>query len=623
MSGLIKKKGPTGKKLFAASVLVIAMSLLFAQIAQAYTVAQIWGAASEGTGLILNTPCALARDAGGKVYVADMSNHRIVKLEQNGSVLRKFGTLGSGNGQFNTPFGVAIDNRGNILVADTANYRVQKFDSSWNFIRSWGSYGSGNGQFGLPREIGIDSQNRYHVVDEFNDRIEVLDENGNYLYQYGGRGTGNGQFRLPQGIAVKQSQSGDRVYICDTYNNRVQILDTQGNYITQIGTGAQGDGSYVFYHPRGVNIDTNGDVYIADTYNHKIKKYNSSHVYQYSTSVGISRLEPLYPCQVLPLGNGYFIVSDTGNSQLIKYRDYGTYASVSSYIGTLRTAGGVFSECVGAAVDSSGNVYISDCFNHRIQKFNSNGTLLAKWGGNSGGGGPGSYGYYYWQFTCPKQVWYDSRYDDIYIADTGNNRIQVFNPDGTWLFNFGYFNLSQPMGVCSTSDGYFFVADTGHNRVVKFDALGNFVTSWGSEGMADGQFRQPCFIARDSSDNIYVVDRINNRVQKFTKNGTFITKWGTNGGVPTEDPLDNWGNGNGDLFLPVGISIDSNNYVYVSDSSNNRMQKFTSNGTFVEKWGTFSGTSGNFFSPQGIACGANGEVYTADALLNRVTKFVP
>ncbi|MFZ5649949.1 MAG: 6-bladed beta-propeller, partial [Bacillota bacterium] len=177
---MIRSKLKNRKKL-VFTILVVIITMFSATAAQGYTVAQTWGAASEGTGLILNTPCALARDAGGKIYVADMSNHRIVKMEQNGTVLMKFGTLGSGSGQFNTPFGVAIDNRGNILVADTANYRVQKFDSNWNFIRSWGSYGSGNGQFGLPREIGIDSQNRYHVVDEFNDRIEVFDENGNYL----------------------------------------------------------------------------------------------------------------------------------------------------------------------------------------------------------------------------------------------------------------------------------------------------------------------------------------------------------------------------------------------------------------------------------------------------------
>lgn len=92
--------------------------------------------------------------------------------------------------------------------------------------------------------------------------------------------------------------------------------------------------------------------------------------------------------------------------------------------------------------------------------------------------------------------------------------------------------------------------------------------------------------------------------------------------MPHEDPLENWGTEDGDLFLPVGIAIDKEDNVYISDNSNNRMQKFDSNGIFLEKWGSFSGNEGDFFSPQGIACGSNGEVYTVDALLNRVIKFV-
>jgi len=83
------------------------------------------------------------------------------------------------------------------------------------------------------------------------------------------------------------------------------------------------------------------------------------------------------------------------------------------------------------------------------------------------------------------------------------------------------------------------------------------------------------------------------------------------------------GEADGDLFLPIGITVDKENNVWVSDSSNNRIQKFTNNGVFLEKIGSFSGTDGNFFSPWGIAFGNNGEMYVTDALLNRVTKFVP
>lgn len=117
------------------------------------------------------------------------------------------------------------------------------------------------------------------------------------------------------------------------------------------------------------------------------------------------------------------------------------------------------------------------------------------------------------------------------------------------------------MGVTTTSDGSIYVADTGHNWIVKYNALGFYVSSFGSEGMGDGQFRQPSYIAADSLDNIYVVDRINNRVQKFDKYGNFITKWGTNGGIPKEDPLENWGEADGDLFLPIGITVDRGNVI--------------------------------------------------------------
>lgn len=609
------------KKMKLASILLLIIFIFSNISVSAQTVIDVWGNIEEGENLILNSPVAMAKDLDGNVYIADMGNHRIIKIDQNGNVLSKFGSLGSGEGEFNTPFGVAIDNNGDILVADTANYRIQKFDSNWGFITSWGSFGNGEGQFGLPREIGIDSQNRYHVCDEFHDRVQVFDENGVFLYQYGNRGTDNGQFRLPQGIAIKQDSAGDKVYICDTFNNRVQILDIYGNYIGQLGTGEPGDSSNKFFYPRGVNIDSNGDVYICDTFNHKVKKYNDEHKYQYSTSLGVTQLEPCYPCQVLPLGNGYFVVSDTGNSQLIKYKEFSSSAYIDSHIGKLRNGDKVFSGGTGVTVDSSGNVYITDSFNHRVQKFKSSGELLDKWGGNGGNGGPIAYGINYWQFTTPKQIWHDTTFNNILVADTGNSRIQVFKPDGTWISNFGYYILLFPVGVCTTSDGSIYVADTGNNRIVKFNPFGYFIKSWGIEGTGDGEFRQPCFIASDSQDNIYVVDRVNSRIQKFDKHGTFITKWGTNGGVSVEDPLENWGIADGDLFLPVGIAIDNHDNVYVTDSSNNRVQKFNSNGIFIRKWGNFGGELGNFFSPQGIACGANGEVYVVDSLLNKVFKF--
>lgn len=176
------------------------------------------------------------------------------------------------------------------------------------------------------------------------------------------------------------------------------------------------------------------------------------------------------------------------------------------------------------------------------------------------------------------------------------------------------------MGVCTDSYGNIYIADTGNNRIMKCNAYGITITTWGGYGTGNGQFNMPCFIACDSSNNVYVVDRSNCRVQKFDSNGNFLQAWGTNNGIPVGGPLDNEGSGEGDFFLPIGICVDENNLIYITDSSNNRVQVFTNAGVFVEQFGYFSGNEDGFFSPQGISV-YDDKVYVADSLLNRITVF--
>lgn len=144
---------------------------------------------------------------------------------------------------------------------------------------------------------------------------------------------------------------------------------------------------------------------------------------------------------------------------------------------------------------------------------------------------------------------------------------------------------------------------------------------WGRKGTGNGEFSQPMQLAIDSKDNVYAVDRINNRVQKFDNNGQFITKWGTNGGTGHLDPLENWGEEPGDLFLPTGIAIDEQNRVYVTDTSNNRMNVYDENGRFIEQFGSFSGEDGHFFSPQGLDIDSSGNIIVADGLLHKIQFF--
>ena len=158
----------------------------------------------------------------------------------------------------------------------------------------------------------------------------------------------------------------------------------------------------------------------------------------------------------------------------------------------------------------SGNVYVADNANYRIQKFDSNGNYITQWG--SGGIGDG-------QFNSPIGVAVDSS-GNVYIADT-LSRIEKFDSNGTFLAKWGSWGIGDgqfkdPEGVAVDSAGNVYVADWGNRRIQKFDSNGTFLAKWGSKGSGDGQFNSPIGVAVDSSGNVYVADSIDSRIQKFS-----------------------------------------------------------------------------------------------------------
>ena len=296
------------------------------------------------------------------------------------------------------------------------------------------------------------------------------------------------------------------------------------------------------------------------------------------------------------------------------------------------TGNGNFSRPTGVTLDSAGHVWVVDSNSDRVEKFTSTGGYLSQLGCPTGacssGSGPG-------QFNVPWVVAVGPA-GNVYVTDYYNNRVEEFTTAGAYItawgcataatgctsgFGPGEFNV--PFGIAVDSSRNVYVTDLGNNRVEKFTSAGAYITAWGcatattgcSPGSGPGQFNIPRGVAVDSSGNVYVADAGNNRVEKFTSAGTFITAWGS------------FGSGNGNFSTSRGVAVDSSGNVYVADASNNRVQKFTSNGTYISQLGCASGAcssgtgNGQFNSPYGVAVDSSGNVYVTDGGNNRVELF--
>ena len=254
----------------------------------------------------------------------------------------------------------------------------------------------------------------------------------------------------------------------------------------------------------------------------------------------------------------------------------------------------------GVAVDSSGNVYVTDTYgpkssNSRIVKFTSSGAYITQWG--STGSGPG-------QFNGPAGVAVDSA-GNVYVADRWNSRVEKFTSNGTYITQWGSYGngngrFLNPVGVAIDSSGSVYVTD--YVRVLKFTGSGEYAAQWGSISSGPGKLNGLWGAAVDSSGNVYVTDRVTGRVEKYTGDGKYITGWRSNG-------------------FGLGVAIDSSGNVYVVDSGNNRVVKFTSDGAYITQWGSRGPGQDQFYFPADVAVDSSGNVYVTDSGNNRVEKF--
>jgi len=610
------------------------------------------GDGGPATSAQLNGPCGVAVDAGGNLYIADTWNNRIRKVTPPGTIstIAGDGTVGFGgdggpatSAQLASPYDVTVDAGGNLYITDTWNNRIRKVTPSGTIstVAGNGTEGySGDGgpatsaQLNHPYGVTVDAGGNLYIADTDNNRIRKVTPpgtmstvagDGTWGYSGDGGPATSAQLASPYGVTV---DTGGNLYVVDADNNRIRKVTPSGTISTVAGDGTVGFGgdsgpaiSAQLNHPYGVAVDFGGDLYIADTFNYRIRKVTPlgtiSTVAGNGGLANSAQLDSPYGVAVDAGGNLY--IADTRNHRIRKVTPSGMINTVAGNgtkgyggDGDPATSAQLDGPC-GVAVDAGGNLYIADTDNSRIRKVTPSGTISTVAGngteGYSGDDGPATSA----ELASPYGIAVDTD-GNLYVTDTWNNRIRKVTPSGTISTvagngTEGYggdggpatsAQLSGPRGVAVDAGGNLYIADTDNNRIRKVTPSGTISTVAGNgiEGYSGDtgpatsvQLNDPCGVAVDAGGNLYIADTDNNRIRKVTPSGTISTVAGngTEGYGGDAGPATS-----AQLASLYGVTVDAGGNLFIADTDNNRIRKVTRSGTISTVAGSgVVGYSGN------------------------------
>jgi DNA-binding beta-propeller fold protein YncE len=577
-----------------------------------------WGAASSpslvaviGGGLAGHAsmyPSGVDVDPAGNVYVADTGDDRVCRLAPDGTEDWCQGSRGpKAPGRFENPRDVAFL-AGKVYVADTGYNRVQVLDAgTGDPLAVWPT------RFGTIMGIsaGKDgSGNNVILVTETSaDKVRVYAPDGSLIRSIGqGSGSGPGQLNQPRDAAT---DAAGNVYVADYRNSRVAVFTATGQWVG--GWGVNGTGPGQFKRPYGIDLDQDGDVYVADSNNY-IHRFHwdgqqAVFVRAYgSPGTGPGKFSMLRRVAVgAKDGAGAFLVygADLWTYKVEVFGDGGSYLRM---LGGRPPADGYFNEPYGVAADDQ-HVYVVDMVNQRVQRFSaSTYAFQLAWGERGWGeGNPG--------FNWPKGIAISTNggSPSVWVADTKNNRVTEFWPDGTPTGRrFGKVGaavgqLRWPFAVAPYGTRLV-VADSNNNRVQLWDPSGPSVVWTATEG-GGVAFGKPKAVAV-SGGLAYVADTQNARVVVLdAATGSFVRAFGADR-----------------LRAADGIAVEPwSGDVWVSDSVSHRLVEFSSTGTWLQTFGGLGSATGRFNKPRHLAILATGTdvglLFAADSWNDRVQVF--
>ncbi len=592
-----------------------------------------------GTAASFYSPCGIAVDASGNVYVADNVGNKIRKITPAG-VVSNFGNTDVVE-SFYHPFAVAVDASGYVYVADTGNNKIRKITPTGGvtIFAGSGSKGSIDGigkvaSFNNPTGLTLDAWGNVYVADSGNNKIRKITPAGVVSTFAGGDdinygcsdGTGTAaSFYAPCGLAVDAS---GYVYVADGPNNNIRKITPTGDVSTLAGQGYWSYGSAdgigkeaIFTFPKAVAVDFLGNVYVADTEGNKIRKINV---------IGGYTISPALP-------TGLYIDSSTGTISGIPT----AVSELTTYTITATNADGSSSFKISIGIKEATKPSITY---NTPQTYTLGQTITPLTPKNIGGsityGQTTTFAGDYYQreidgigtkasLSVPQGVGVDVL-GNVYVGDAFNNtnKIKKITPAGVVTsFATGFDTVT---GVVVDVSGYVYVADKVNNLIKKITPTGEVSTLAGSgnTGSTDGigtvaSFNEPSGVALDASGNVYVADASNRKIRKITPAGAVTTFAGS--GTPGSTD----GSGTAASFgYPSGITVDTSGNFYVADS--NKIRKITPAGVVTTLAGSGSqgstdgiGTAASFKQLNGLAVDTSGNVYVADTGNNKIRKITP
>jgi DNA-binding beta-propeller fold protein YncE len=627
---------------------------------------------ATGAAARFDHPSGVRLDSSGNIFVTDYISSLVRKVSSSGEVTTLAGAGGARGyrdgtgtitspGLFNQPWSVTVDAAGNAYVADTSNHVIKKvtpagvvttFAGTLGFVGTTDG-GVGTGRFRYPESIVWSSTTgKFYVADSGNHTVRVVAADGTVSTlagQAGVSGTTDGTgtaalFNGPTGVTLDGSGN---IFVADTTNNEIRRVTPDGVVTTFVGqtTAGTSDGagtSAQFSSPHGLAVDAAGNLFVADTGNHTIRKVTPDGTV--STFAGIAGTigaddgpvasATFYNPTALAFDSaGNLYVADRGNNVIRLITPGGTVTTVGGQIGASGSLDGTgdnarFNGPNGIAIDGAGNLYVADTFNSTLRK----GTLL------SSSGGTGSGVQTYRSTTAPTG---DLSIGDLwYKTDTSGQVTAVYRWNGSqWIditgdtSGSGTSFLLHPVGLAlDLSGGNLYVADTGNHAIKKIvissGEISTFAGTVGTSGSADGTgtaatFNSPKGVAWDGTNSIlYVADTGNATIRKITAAGVVTTLAGSPANHGYQD-----GTGSDAYFsVPVGLSVDSGGNLFVTDAGSATIRYVTTAGVVTTYAGKAqyagdangTGSAARFTYPTGLSIDGSGNLFVADTYSNTI-----